>query len=40
MATELPDVEVAHLVSPTDDSELGAKGAGEAGASGAPAPPS
>jgi carbon-monoxide dehydrogenase large subunit len=37
MATELPDVEVAHLVSPTDDSELGAKGAGEAGASGAPA---
>jgi carbon-monoxide dehydrogenase large subunit len=37
MAPELPDVEVAHLVSPTDDTELGAKGAGEAGTSGAPA---
>ncbi len=37
MAPELPDVEVAHLVSPTDETELGAKGAGEAGTSGAPA---
>lgn len=37
MAAEMPDIEVAHLVSPTADSTLGAKGAGEAGTGGAPA---
>jgi carbon-monoxide dehydrogenase large subunit len=37
MAVEMPDIEVAHVVSPTADSELGAKGAGEAGTAGAPA---
>ena len=37
MAAEMPDIEVAHVESPTADSELGAKGAGEAGTAGAPA---
>jgi carbon-monoxide dehydrogenase large subunit len=37
MAAEMPDMEVGHVVSPTADSELGAKGAGEAGTAGAPA---
>ncbi|MEQ9641070.1 MAG: xanthine dehydrogenase family protein molybdopterin-binding subunit [Alphaproteobacteria bacterium] len=37
MAFEMPDIEVAHMVSMTEDSELGAKGAGEAGTAGAPA---
>lgn len=37
MAAEMPDIEVAHVVSPTLESELGAKGAGEAGTAGAPA---
>jgi carbon-monoxide dehydrogenase large subunit len=37
MAAEMPDIEVAHCVSPTADSELGAKGAGEAGTAGAAA---
>jgi carbon-monoxide dehydrogenase large subunit len=37
MAAEMPDIEVGHVVSPTTDSELGAKGAGEAGTAGAPA---
>jgi aerobic carbon-monoxide dehydrogenase large subunit len=37
MAAEMPDIEVGHVVSPTADSELGAKGAGEAGTAGAPA---
>lgn len=37
MSTELPDIECGHSVSPTSDSELGAKGAGEAGTCGAPA---
>ena len=37
LATELPDIEVAHVETPTADSELGAKGAGEAGTGGAPA---
>ncbi len=37
MAMEMPDMEVGHVVSPTADSELGAKGAGEAGTAGAPA---
>jgi carbon-monoxide dehydrogenase large subunit len=36
MAAEMPDIEVGHVVSPTMDSELGAKGAGEAGTAGAP----
>jgi carbon-monoxide dehydrogenase large subunit len=35
MAPEMPDMEVAHVVTPTADSELGAKGAGEAGTAGA-----
>jgi aerobic carbon-monoxide dehydrogenase large subunit len=36
MAKEMPDIEVGHVVTPTADSELGAKGAGEAGTAGAP----
>jgi carbon-monoxide dehydrogenase large subunit len=36
MAGEMPDIIVAHLVTPTLTSELGAKGAGEAGTAGAP----
>jgi len=36
MAAEMPDIEVSHVVTPTADSELGAKGAGEAGTAGAP----
>jgi len=35
MAPEMPDIEVDHVVTPTADSELGAKGAGEAGTAGA-----
>ena len=35
MAVEMPDIEVVTW-SPTADSELGAKGAGEAGTAGAP----
>jgi aerobic carbon-monoxide dehydrogenase large subunit len=37
MAGEMPDIEVAHLATPTATSELGAKGVGEAGTAGAPA---
>jgi aerobic carbon-monoxide dehydrogenase large subunit len=37
MAAEMPDIEVAHVATPTATSELGAKGAGEAGTGGAPA---
>jgi len=37
MAGEIPDIEIGHVVTPTADSELGAKGAGEAGTAGAPA---
>ena len=37
MAGEMPDIEVGHVETPTADSELGAKGAGEAGTAGAPA---
>jgi carbon-monoxide dehydrogenase large subunit len=37
MANEMPDIEVGHIETPTMDSELGAKGAGEAGTAGAPA---
>ncbi|MFL5087439.1 MAG: xanthine dehydrogenase family protein molybdopterin-binding subunit [Xanthobacteraceae bacterium] len=36
MAAEMPDIEIGHVASPTADSELGAKGAGEAGTAGAP----
>ncbi len=35
MAAEMPDIEVEHLETPTKTSELGAKGAGEAGTTGA-----
>jgi carbon-monoxide dehydrogenase large subunit len=37
MAAEMPDMAIGHVVTPTKDSELGAKGAGEAGTAGAPA---
>jgi len=37
LAAELPDIEVGHVSTPTKTSALGAKGAGEAGVSGAPA---
>jgi len=37
MAGEMPDMDIGHVVTPTADSELGAKGAGEAGTAGAPA---
>jgi carbon-monoxide dehydrogenase large subunit len=36
MSYEMPDIEVGHVVTPTADSELGAKGAGEAGTAGVP----
>ena len=35
MAGEMPDIDVAHICTPTADSALGAKGAGEAGTAGA-----
>lgn len=37
MAGEMPEIEVGHTHSPTRVSELGARGAGEAGVAGAPA---
>ncbi|MBR0694830.1 xanthine dehydrogenase family protein molybdopterin-binding subunit [Bradyrhizobium lablabi] len=37
MPGEMPDIDVGHVVSPTMESELGAKGAGEAGTAGAAA---
>lgn len=37
MAAEMPDIEIGHVVTPTAESELGAKGTGEAGTAGAPA---
>lgn len=37
MAAEMPDIECAHVETPTKTSLLGAKGAGEAGTGGAPA---
>ncbi len=37
MAGEMPDIDVAHVSTPTADSALGAKGAGEAGTAGAAA---
>jgi carbon-monoxide dehydrogenase large subunit len=36
MAAEMPDIEVGHVETPTQESLLGAKGAGEAGTAGAP----
>jgi carbon-monoxide dehydrogenase large subunit len=36
MAGEMPDIVIAHVTTPTQTSELGAKGAGEAGTAGAP----
>ena len=36
MAYEMPDIEIGHVSTPTKTSELGAKGAGEAGTAGAP----
>ena len=37
MSAEMPDIYVAHVQTPTRSSQLGAKGAGEAGTAGAPA---
>ena len=37
MSAEMPDIELAHVMTPTRSSKLGAKGAGEAGTAGAPA---
>lgn len=37
MAAEMPDMVIAHVETPTAESLLGAKGAGEAGTAGAPA---
>jgi carbon-monoxide dehydrogenase large subunit len=37
MAAEMPDVEIGHVATPTAETALGAKGAGEAGMGGAPA---
>jgi carbon-monoxide dehydrogenase large subunit len=37
MAAEMPDIDVAHLQTPTSVSELGAKGVGESGTGAAPA---
>ena len=37
MSGEMPDIVCAHIETPTKTSELGAKGAGEAGTAGAPA---
>ena len=37
MASEMPEITVAHIETPTKTSVLGAKGAGEAGTGGAPA---
>jgi CO/xanthine dehydrogenase Mo-binding subunit len=37
MSGEMPDIDVGHVVSPAFETELGAKGAGEAGTAGAAA---
>jgi aerobic carbon-monoxide dehydrogenase large subunit len=37
MSAEMPDMIIGHVETPTAESELGAKGAGEAGTAGAPA---
>jgi len=36
MSGETPDIVIAHIETPTKQSELGAKGVGEAGTAGAP----
>ena len=36
MAAEMPDITIEHIATPTKTSNLGAKGAGEAGTGGAP----
>lgn len=36
MSAEMPDIHVGHVETPTQESLLGAKGAGEAGTAGAP----
>jgi carbon-monoxide dehydrogenase large subunit len=36
MTGEMPDMEIGHIATPTRESEIGAKGAGEAGTAGAP----
>ena len=36
MAGDMPDIDVAHVQTPTSSSELGAKGVGESGVGGAP----
>jgi carbon-monoxide dehydrogenase large subunit len=37
MSDGMPDIQVGHVETPTRESALGAKGAGEAGTAGAPA---
>ncbi len=37
MSVEMPDIDVGHVITPTMETELGAKGAGEAGTAGAAA---
>lgn len=37
MAAEMPDIEIGHIETPTAETALGAKGAGEAGMGGSPA---
>jgi aerobic carbon-monoxide dehydrogenase large subunit len=37
MASEMPDIHIAHVKTPTNATALGSKGVGEAGAVGAPA---
>ena len=37
LSSELPDIEVAHVETPSQSSEIGAKGAGEAGTAASPA---
>ena len=37
MAAEMPDMIIGHVETPTQESMLGAKGAGEAGTAGSPA---
>src|SRR3984957_9452276 len=37
MSREMPDIDIGHVISPTFETELGAKGAGEAGTAGAAA---
>ena len=36
MMSEMPDIEIDHIQTPTSESELGAKGAGESGTGAAP----